>query len=159
MAVKHYVDGIPSTGERTYRIDINGDKSTITDTTEYEQVGSTFSAADVNSTCVLECNYSKSGSVHRLTTENKYSENIKFYATSSFKRGDTFTFNGVEMAAKMVDGSELVTNFFVANSLVECRKYGNNLYFQGACNAIADDTASSVYRIGVENGTVYIEEV
>ena len=151
MAVKYYVDEIPSTGERTYRININGDKSTITDTTEYEQVGTTFGAADVNSTCILECNYAKSGNVHRLTTENKSSENIKFYATAAFKHGDTFTFNGVAVTAQTTDGFALGTNFFVANTLVECRKRGNTLYFASANKAIADDTSPSVYRIGVEN--------
>ena len=85
MAVKHYVDEIPSTGGRTYRINIDGDRSTITDTTTYEQEGTAFGAADVNSTCVLECNYSKSGTVHNLTTENTSSENIKFFATSAFR--------------------------------------------------------------------------
>ena len=158
MAIKHYVDEIPSTDERTYRININGDKSTITDTTKYEQMGTTFGAADVNSTCVLECNYAKSGNAHQLTTPNKSSENIKFYATATFKQGDTFTFNGVEVTAQTTDGVALGTNFFVANTMVECRKHGNTLYFASASKAIADDTSPSVYRIGVENGIMYIEE-
>ena len=158
MAVKHYVDEIPSQDTRTYRIDINGDRSTITDTTVYEQRGSTFGAADVNSTCVLECNYAKSGTAHRLTTENVSSENIKFYATSNFNGGDTFTFNGVAVTAQTTDGLPLGANFFVANTVVECRKRGNTLYFASASKAIADDSTSSVYRIGIEDGIMYIEE-
>ena len=156
MAVKHYVDEIPPSTGRTYSI--NGTKSTITDTTVYAQVGSGFGAADVNSTCVLECNYAKSGTVHKLTTDNTASENIKFYATSAFTRGDKFTFNGVAVTAQTTDGQILGTNFFVANTLVECRKRGNVLYFASASKAIADDTNTSAYRIGVENGIMYIEE-
>lgn len=156
MAVKHYVDEIPPATGRTYTI--NGAKATITDDTVYEQVGSGFGAADVNSTCVLECNYAKSGTVHKLTTNNTASENIKFYATSAFTRGDTFTFNGAAVTAKTTDGQSLGTNFFVANTLVECRKYGNTLFFASASKSITDDVSTSAYRIGVENGVMYIEE-
>ena len=156
MAIKHYVDEIPPSTGRTYSI--NGTKSTITDTTVYDQVGSGFGAADVNSTCVLECNYAKSGNVHKLTTDNTASENIKFYATSAFTRGDTFTFNGIAVVAQTTDGQALGTNFFVANTIVECRKFGNVLYFASASKAIADDANTSAYRIGVENGIMYIEE-
>ena len=124
----------------------------------YEQVGSGFGAADVNSTCVLECNYAKSGTIHNLTTDNVSSENIKFYATSDFERGDTFTFNGVAVTARTTAGQALGKHFFVANSVVECRRYGNVLYFASAGAGIADDTTSSAYRIGVENGVMYIEE-
>ena len=76
MAVKHYKDEIPPSGGRTYKV--NGVVSTIEDTTAYQQEGSGFGAADVNAACVLECNYSKSGTVHRLTTENTATENLKF---------------------------------------------------------------------------------
>ena len=158
MAVKHYVDEIPSTKGRTYRISINGDNSTITDTTTYEQMGTTFGAADVNSTCVLECNYSKSGTVHRLTTDNKTSENIKFYATSSFTRGDIFTFNGVTVTAQTTDGQALGTNFFVAGTVVECFKKGDVLYFGSSSRTIVDDSTGASYRLGIENGLLYIEE-
>ena len=158
MAVKHYVDAIPSTDKRTYRINIDGDNSTITETTTYEQVGSTFGAADVNGGCVLECNYAKVGTVHQLSTENVSSENIKFYATAPFNKGDKFTFNGVAVTAQTTDGSSLGSKFFVANTMVECRRKGNVLYFASATNSIADDNTSSVYRIGTENGIMYIEE-
>lgn len=156
MAVKHYVDEIPPSTGRTYSI--NGNNSTIIDTTVYEQVGTGFGAADVNSSCLLECNYAKRGTVHELTTDNTASENIKFYATSAFTKGDTFTFNGSAVTAQTTDGQALGTNFFVANTLVECRKHGNVLYFASASKAIADDTTALSYRIGVENGMMYIEE-
>lgn len=158
MAVKHYVDEIPSTGVRTYRIEIDGDKSTITDTTVYEQVGTPFGAGDVNSACVLECNYSKSGTVHKLTTENTRSENIKFFATSAFTRGDTFTFNGVTVTARTTDGKELGTNFFIANTIVECFRKDETLYFGSSSKSITDDTTGVSYHFGIDNGLLYIEE-
>ena len=156
MAVKKYVDEIPPSTGRTY--EINGTKSTIKDTTVYEQEGTGFGAADVNSTCVLECNYTKSSTVHKLTTENTTSENIKFFATSGYVRGDTFTFNGAIVTAKTTNGEMLGTNFFVANTIVECRKRGNVLYFASASKSIPDDNSTSAYRIGIENGIMYIEE-
>ena len=158
MAVKHYVDEIPSTEGRTYRINLDGDKSTITDTTSYEQVGTAFGAADVNSACVLECNYSKSGTVHNLTTENTSSENIKFFATSAFRGGDTFTFNGSIVTARTLDGKPLNTNFFIENTIVECFKKGNVLYFGGSGQSITDDTTGVSYHFGIDNGLLYIEE-
>lgn len=158
MAIKHYVDEIPATDVRTYRIEINGDKSTITDTTAYEQVGTTFGAADVNSTCVLECSYAKNGTIHALTTENISSENVKFFATSAFVRGDTFTFNGVAVTAQTTDGKALDTNFFIANTIVECFRKGNVLYFGNSGKSIVDDSTGVIYRFGMDNGKMYIEE-
>lgn len=158
MAVKHYVDEIPPSEGRTYQITTDGSSSKITDVTNYQQIGTGFGASDVNSTCILECNYEKSGTVHKLTTDNTASENIKFYTTSAFTRGDTFTFNGVAVTAMTTDGKTLGTNFFVANTVVECHKYGNALYFASANKAIVDDANTSAYRIGVENGIMYIEE-
>ena len=156
--VKHYVDAIPSTDERTYRINIDGDNSTITDTTEYEQVGSTFGAADVNGACVLECNYTYDRGVHHLTTENTSSENIKFYATESFRKGDEFMFNGAWIATKTYDGLELGDNFFVANTMVECRRKNNTLYFTTQSKSIVDVGTGASYHFGFENGRMYIEE-
>lgn len=158
MAVKHYVDEIPPSTGRTYYIAVNGNNSKITDTTVYDQVGSGFGASDVNSTCVLECNYNKSGKVHKLTTENTSSENIKFYATSAFTKGDTFTFNGVTITARTTDGKELDTNFFVANTVVECFRKDGILYFGNSGKSIVDDASGMSYHFGIDNGLLYIEE-
>lgn len=158
MAVKHYVDEIPPSTGRTYYIGINGTNSKITDTTVYEQKGSGFGASDVNSTCVLECNYIKSGTIHKLTTENTSSENIKFFATSAFTKGDTFTFNGVAITARTADGKELSTNFFVANTVVECFRKDDILYFGSSGKSIVDDTTKVSYHFGIDNGLLYIEE-
>ena len=158
MAVKHYVDEIPPSTGRTYYIGINGTESKITDTTLYEQVGSGFGASDVNSACVLECNYNKRGTVHELTTENTSSENVKFFATSAFTRGDRFTFNGVTVTARTIDGKALDTNFFVANTVVECFRKDGILYFGNSGKSIVDDTTGVSYHFGIDNGLLYIEE-
>ena len=158
MAVKHYVDDIPVSEGRVYVITTSGGKSTIKDVTEYEQKGSSFGAGDVNCIGVLECNYSKEGAVHVLTTKNVLSENIKFFATSGFTRGDTFTFNGDAVTARTVDGKELDTNFFVANSIVECFRKDNGLFFSSSGKSIVDDTTGLTYHFGMDNGYTYIEE-
>ena len=158
MAVKHYVDEIPPSTGRTYAITVDGSNSKITDTTVYEQIGSGFGSGDVNSTCVLECNYAKVGTVHQLTTLNSSSENVKFYATSVFTKGDTFTFNGVPVTARTTDGKELNTNFFVANTMVECFRKDGILYFGNSGKSITDDRTGESYHFGIENGLLYIEE-
>ena len=158
MAVKHYVDEIPPSTGRTYRIETDGETSKIIDVTEYERVGSGFGESDVNSVCVLECNYAKSGTIHQLTTENRNSENIKFFATAPFNRGDTFTFNGTAVTAQTTDGMALGTNFFKANSIVECSRRGNVLYFGSSNRSVVDDNTGKAYRFGMENGNMYIEE-
>lgn len=158
MAVKHYVDEIPPSTGRVYRIETDGNTSRITDMTNYQQVGTPFGANDVNCACVLECNYAKNGTVHKLTTENTESENIKFFATAGFNRGDTFTFNGTPVAAQTTDGQSLGTNFFKANTIVSCLKKGNVLYFASSNRSIVDDNTGRAYRFGIENGKMYIEE-
>lgn len=158
MAVKHYVDEIPPSTGRSYLIETDGNTSKITDVTEYLQVGTPFSANDVNCTCVLECNYIKSGIGHRLWTDNLDSENIKFFATDDFKSGDKIYFNDVEVTAQTTDGHSLGTNFFKANTIVECRRRGNTLYFASSSKAITDDNTGTAYRFGIENGKMYIEE-
>lgn len=158
MAVKHFVDEIPPSTGRVYRVETTANGSKITDITNYEQTGSGFGAGDVNSSCVLECNYAKNGNIHALTTPNVNSENIKFFATAAFDKGDTFTFNGVAVTAQTTDGQGLNPNFFKANTVVECSKRGNVLYFGGGNRSIADDTNGKTYRVGVENGRMYIEE-
>ena len=158
MAVKHYVDDIPPSTGRVYKIETDGSMSKITDITEYEQTGTTFGAADVNTGCVLECNYAYQDHIHKLTTANVSSENIKFFATSAFFKGDTFTFNDLPMTAQTTDGMQLGTNFFAANTVVECRRRGNVLYFVSAASSVTDDITGMTYRIGVENGMLYIEE-
>ena len=158
MAVKHYVDEIPPSTGRTYLITVNGNNSKIKDTTVYEQVGSGFGAGDVNSTCVLECNYAKVGTIHKLTTENTSSENVKFYATSAFTKGDTFTFNGVAVTARTTDGKELDSNFFTANTVVECFRKDGTLYFGNSGKSIVDDSTGVSYHFGIDNGLLYIEE-
>ena len=156
MAIKHYVYEIPPSTGREY--EINGAKATIKDVTKYDQVGSGFGAADVNATCILECNHTKDGTVHLLTTDNVNTENIKFYATADFLKGDTFKFNGTPVRAIATDGRPLDPYFFVTNTMVECKKKGNVLYFQGKCDLLVDEFTKSAYYIGVDDGVMFIEE-
>lgn len=158
MAVKQYLDAIPPSTGRVYRIETDGDKSKIIDTTEYDQVGSSFGAGDVSMACVLECNYNHYGTEHALTTPNDESENIKFFATADFKRGDKFSFNGFAVTAQTMDGQPLGDYFFRANSIVECRRRGYTLYFTSPSKSIVDDSTGAAYRLGIENGIMYIEE-
>ena len=157
MAVKHYVDEIPPSTGRVYKITPDGDKSRIEDVTNYEQEGTGFGANDVNCACVLECNYAKNGAVHQLTTKNISSENIKFFATADYNKGDTFTFNGTAVAVQTTDGQALYNKFFKANTMVDCFKRGNTLYFASS-KSVIDDNIGTAYRLGVENGCMYIEE-
>ena len=159
MAIKHYLDDIPSSPERVYRIETDGNTSKIFDITEYEQKGSTFGADDVNKTCTLECDYKKEGNKHYLTTPNVASENIKFFATESFVKNDYFFFNGEIMEALTSDGFPLNSNFFVANTIVECNKRGDVLYFAGSGSSMTDDATGDKYHFGIENGMMYVEEV
>lgn len=96
--------------------------------------------------------------VHQLVTQNATSENIKFFATANYNRGDTFTFNGVAVTAKTVDGFALDNGFFKANTLVECFMENSVLYFAGQSKTIKDDTDGTAYRVGIDNGKLYIEE-
>lgn len=156
LAVKYYRDAIPPSTGRSYKI--NGVASTIEDVTVYQQTGSSFGAADVNAACVLECEYSKSGNVHALTTSNKATENLKFFATSSYAKGDAFSLNGATVDAKTLDGNPLDTNFFRANSMVECFLRNGTLFFTGRNRAILDETSGAMYHFGIENGYLYVEE-
>lgn len=158
MAVKHYVDEIPPSTGRSYLIETDGNTSKITDVTEYQQVGTPFSANDVNCTCILECNYSKRGREHNLTTQNIETENIKFFATEDFNKGDSFTFNGQSIGACTTDRQGLGDKFFRANTIVECYKIGGVLYFTRPNKSIVDDSTGTAYRFGIENGKMYIEE-
>lgn len=158
MAIKHYVDEIPPSTGRVYRIETDGNVSKIIDETEYQQVGTGFGAMDVNKGCVLECDYRYSFDVHYLTTANTTSENIKFFATHRFDKGDTFEFNGTPMVAQTMDGHSLKDGFFAENSIVECIRRDNVLYFTSGSNNITDDVTSVPYRIGIDNGKLYIEE-
>lgn len=130
MSVKHYVDEVAPASGRVYLIEDAGDgKSTITDVTDYTQAGTPFGASDVQDTCILECNYAKSGTIHQLTTDNTLTANIRFKATARFNGGDAITLNGTTMTAKLCNGSDLPDGCFVENSVVTCYKDGNNLWF------------------------------
>lgn len=158
--IKKYQDEIPPVSGRVYGIEsMDGDLSRIIDATQYLQAGVEFKAEDICATCLLECAYAHDGKVHALTTPNNSAENIKFYATSPYKRGDTFTFNGTPMVAITMDGYALDSNFFKAGCMVECRVRNGVLFFNSRSTAITDDTdPSASFRFGFENGHAYIED-
>lgn len=159
--VKKYQDEIVPQGGRVYQIeDIpNGDTCHILDVTEYTQVGAEFHAADVNAACLLEANHQKVNTVHQITTPNTATENIKFIATAAYARGDTFTLNGVELTAKMLNGKPLADGHFGQGAMVTCLLANNVLWFEGGCGAVlVDDTTGVAYRLGINNGKLYIKE-
>lgn len=117
MAYTKWQDEVaPSTG-RVYNIDTSA--GTITDITAYEQQGTQFGAAAVQDIGILEANYTKSGTVHQLTTENTDSIQMRFTATAAFNAGDSFTVNGTAFSVRTTNGVvTLPSNWFVANSIV-----------------------------------------
>lgn len=133
MSVKQFVDEIPPETGRKYNITTQDGESTIEDITIYEQEGTRFGSADVNATCILECNHTKSDTVHALTTQNTTTENLKFIATADYVHGDTFTLNGTAITARMPDGNALSDGFFKMGAVVFGFVRGTNIYFVGGC--------------------------
>ena len=131
MAVRHYVDEVAPSGGRVYAItDASGSEyKHITDMTEYVTEGTAWGAGDVQDNCLLECNHSKTGTVHALTTENTLSVNIRFTATAAWESGDALTFNGTSMSCKLKNGESLPNGAWESGAVVTCYKAGNTLYF------------------------------
>lgn len=71
----------------------------------------------------------KNGTVHALTRENADCPMIHFTATSNFTSNDTFTVDGVQVSALLVDGSTLPTNCYIIGSEVICYLKGTLLTF------------------------------
>lgn len=74
--------------------------------------------------------HKKTGTVHALTCSGG-GNNIKFVATDAYAAGDTFTVNGVEVAAQTPDGQPLTDGFFVAGAVVNCFLNGDTVNFKG----------------------------
>ena len=71
----------------------------------------------------------KTGTVHALVRENANCPMIHFTATSNFTSNDTFTVDGVQVSALLVDGSTLPTNCYIIGSEVICYLKGTLLTF------------------------------
>ena len=71
----------------------------------------------------------KTGTVHALTRENADCPMIHFTATSNFTSNDTFTVDGVQVSALLVDGSTLPSNCYIIGSEVICYLKGTLLTF------------------------------
>lgn len=109
---------------------------------------------------ITDCEYSKNGTVHALVTDNTSAENIKFFATASYQRGDSFTLNGNAVEVKTLDGQSPDTGYFRENVMVYGMLKDSVLYFTGRSDVIADDTdVQSRFKIGIENGYLYMEDV
>ena len=130
MAVRHYVDEVAPSGGRVYEItDASGGGKHITDVTEYVTEGTAWGAGDVQDNCLLECNYSKTGTIHALTTENTLSVNLRFTATAVWNEGDALTLTGTTMTCKLKNGDSLPGGAWESGAVVTCYKAGNTLYF------------------------------
>ena len=71
----------------------------------------------------------KTGTVHAITRENADCPMIHFTATSNYTSNDTFTVDGVQVSALLVDGSTLPTNCYIIGSEVICYLKGTLLTF------------------------------
>lgn len=116
--------------------------------------------ASIQKIRITDCEYSKRGTVHALVTDNPSVENIKFFATASYQRGDSFTLNGNAVSVKTLDGQSPDTGYFRENVMVYGMLKDSVLYFTGRSDVISDDTdVRSRFKIGIENGYLYMEDV
>ena len=92
----------------------------------------------------------RTGTVHALTRVNTNCPMIHFTATSNFTSGDTFTVDGVQVSALLVDGSTLPTNCYIIGSEVLCYLKGTLLTFY-----IAGSIAKDSEKLGGELPSYY----
>lgn len=69
----------------------------------------------------------RTGTVHALTRQTTDAPVFRFTATSKFTVGDTFTVDGVQVSALLVDGSTLPDEAYVIGSEVLCTLKGTLL--------------------------------
>lgn len=92
----------------------------------------------------------KTGTVHALTRENANCPMIHFTATSNFTSNDTFTVDGVQVSALLVDGSTLPTNCYIIGSEVICYLKGTLLTF-----FLSGSTSKDSEKLGGELPSYY----
>lgn len=68
-----------------------------------------------------------SGTVHAITRQNPNAAMFRFIATKSYKSGDTFTVDGVQVSALLPNGEPLANDSYVANANVLCCLVGTML--------------------------------
>ena len=95
----------------------------------------------------------KTGTVHALTRENTDCPMIHFTATSNFTSNDTFTVDGVQVSALLVDGSTLPTNCYIIGSEVICYLKGTLLTF-----FLSGSTSKDSEKLGGELPSVYAKQ-
>lgn len=96
----------------------------------------------------------KTGTVHALTRENADCPMIHFTATSNFTINDTFTVDGVQVSALLVDGSTLPTNCYIIGSEVICYLKGTLLTF-----FLSGSISKDSEKLGGELPTYYSKQV
>lgn len=96
MASKKFQDGIPpvSTGVRYQLTTHSNNTTTVDNVTAWDQEPSELMASDLIAGMVLECEHSKSGTVHTLENPNANLAAIRFKATADYTSGDSFVVNG-----------------------------------------------------------------
>ena len=90
---------------------------------------------ELNERSVANCTEVVSLGVHALSTLNTDTKFLKWIATANYTAGETFTLNGVAVAAATPSGASLATNAYVAGAVVM------------AC-LNADNTAMTVFLSG-----------
>lgn len=96
----------------------------------------------------------KTGTVHALTRENADCPMIHFTATSNFTSNDTFTVDGVQVSALLVDGSTLPTNCYIIGSEVICYLKGTLLTF-----FLSGSVSKDSEKLGGELPSYYAKQV
>lgn len=95
----------------------------------------------------------KTGTVHALTRENADCPMIHFTATSNFTSNDTFTVDGVQVSALLVDGSTLPSNCYIIGSEVICYLKGTLLTF-----FLSGSTSKDSEKLGGELPSYYAKK-
>ena len=87
-----------------------------------------------------------SGSVHALTRVNEDSAMFRFVATSSYKSGETFTVDGVQVTALLPTGETLPTGAYIIGTNVLCCLTGTLLTIY--CTLGGEFTSYNSERLG-----------
>lgn len=94
-----------------------------------------------------------SGTVHAITRETPDAAMFRFVATADFSAGDTFTIDGIQVTALLIDGTPLKDRAYVINSNVLCCLVGTVLTVYGASGTI--ETANNSLKLGGELPAYY----
>lgn len=98
--------------------------------------------------------HSKVENVHNLSLSSGV-PNIRFVATADFETGDTFVINGTAIdKACMMNGTSLLSGFFVSGAVVTCYWLENKLYFIGTNHSYISFTLLTSGWVQEEDGRI-----